>query len=402
MLIPMHTLLQYSKLIAPVALLVCGTGIFNPVLAASWSVTLIEQDGAPDLERNRLERAYLGHPGGSAKAAFLLALEDAQYDFESSKTTVELRTEAVSSLDAARTSALRAEKSGAQALVVTLPAAWTAAVAAAVKIPVLNVGAREDTLRGKDCAANLFHAIPSERMRADALAQALASRKWSNILLLTGPSAPDAERSAVVQASMRRYGLKAVAERPFKISSDPRERQLANPLLLTAGNNYDAVWVVDSDGEFARSLPYATAAARPVVGDAGLVALAWHGQFERFGAPQLSRRFFKTAKRPMVDQDWAAWLAGRAVASAISSTVTNLTKADAVALKEGLAKASIDGSKGVSLQFRPWDRQLRQPLLLSDGQGVVAMAPVDGILHPRNVLDTLGADEAEKQCQAKQ
>ena len=71
-------------------------------------------------------------------------------------------------------------------------------------------------------------------------------------------------------------------------------------------------------------------------------------------------------------------------------------------MKEGLAKASIDGSKGVSLQFRPWDRQLRQPLLLSDGQGVVAMAPVDGILHPRNVLDTLGADEAEKQCQAKQ
>jgi ABC transporter substrate binding protein (PQQ-dependent alcohol dehydrogenase system) len=234
-------------------------------------------------------------------------------------------------------------------------------------------------------------------MRADALAQALASRKWGNILLLTGPSAPDAERSAVVQASMKRYGLKAVAERPFKISSDPRERQLANPLLLTAGNNYDAVWVVDSDGEFARSLPYTTAAARPVVGDAGLVALAWHGQFERFGAPQLSRRFFKTAKRPMVDQDWAAWLAGRAIAG----TVANLAKADASALKDGLTKANIDGSKGVNLQWRPWDRQLRQPLLLSDGQGVVAMAPVDGILHPRNVLDTLGADEAEKQCQAK-
>lgn len=401
----MFTLFKPSKLIAAVALLACTIGIFNPVFAAHWSVTLIEQDGAPDLERNRLERAYLGHSGGSAKAAFLLALEDAQYDFESSRTTVDLRNEAVNSLEAARTSALRAEKKGAQALVVTLPAAWTAAVAAAVKIPVLNVDAREDTLRGKDCAANLFHAIPSERMRADALAQALASRKWNNILLLTGPSAKDAERNAVVQASMKRYGLKAVAERPFKISSDPRERQLANPLLLTTGNNYDAVWVVDSDGEFARSLPYATSAARPVVGDAGLVALAWHGQFERFGAPQLSRRFFKAAKRPMVDQDWAAWLAGRAMANAISSTISStvatLTKADAAALKDGLAKASIDGSKGVNLQFRPWDRQLRQPLLLSDGQGVVAMAPVDGILHPRNVLDTLGADEAEKQCQTK-
>jgi len=357
----------------------------------------MEQDGAPDLERNRLERAYLGHPGGSVKAAFLLALEDAQYDFESNKTKLDLRNEAIGSLETARTSALKAEKTGAQALVVNLPASWAVAVAAAVKIPVLNVGAREDTLRGKDCAVNLFHTLPSERMRADALAQALASRKWGNILLLTGPSAQDLERNAVVLAAMKRYGLKPVAERPFKISTDPRERQLANPLLLTAGTNYDAVWVVDSDGEFARSLPYATSAARPVVGDAGLVALAWHGQFERFGAPQLSRRFLKIAKRPMVDQDWAAWLAGRAIAS----TVAGLVKADATALKEGLAKANIDGSKGVSLQFRPWDRQLRQPLLLSDGQGVTAMAPVEGILHPRNVLDTLGADEAEKQCQAK-
>ncbi len=385
------------KLIAPTALLICITSIFSPVFAASWSVTLMEQDGAPDLERNRLERAYLGHLGGSVKAAFMLALEDAQYDFESNKTTLDLRNEAVSSLESARTSAQKAEKTGSQALVVNLPASWAAAVATAVKIPVLNVGAREDILRGKDCAVNLFHTIPSERMRADALAQALASRKWGNILLLTGPSARDLERNAVVLASMKRYGLKPVAERPFKISTDPRERQLANPLLLTAGTNYDAVWVVDSDGEFARSLPYATSAARPVVGDAGLVAVAWHGQFERFGAPQLSRRFLKIAKRPMVDQDWAAWLAGRAIAS----TVAVLVKTDATALKEGLAKASVDGSKGVNLQFRTWDRQLRQPLLLSDGQGVVAMAPVDGILHPRNVLDTLGADEAEKQCQAK-
>jgi hypothetical protein len=54
----------------------------------------------------------------------------------------------------------------------------------------------------------------------------------------------------------------------------------------------------------------------------------------------------------------------------------------------------------VRLGFRSWDRQLRQPMLLSDGQGVVATAPLDGVLHPRDTLDTLGADAPERLCRA--
>ena len=37
-------------------------------------------------------------------------------------------------------------------------------------------------------------------------------------------------------------------------------------------------------------------------------------------------------------------------------------------------------------------------MLLTDGQGVIAQAPVEGVLHPSNVLDTLGADAPEKLC----
>ena len=44
---------------------------------------------------------------------------------------------------------------------------------------------------------------------------------------------------------------------------------------------------------------------------------------------------------------------------------------------------------------------LRQPVLLTDGQGVIATMPLEGVLHPRNALDTLGADEAEKTMQAQ-
>ncbi len=374
------------------SLLVC-----TAAQAVVWNVTLIERADDTRLDRARLERAYLGHPGGSAADALAVAVEEAQFELEANKSSVKLKTESVPSLDAARTAALAAEKAGANLLVVNLPAAWVLGVAGTVKILVLNVGASADALREKDCAANLFHLLPSDRMRADAMAQALISRKWINVLLLNGPSPEDAIRSAAAQASMKRYGLKTVAVKPFKLSTDPRERALGNLTLLTTGVTYDVVWVVDSDGEFARSLPYNTALARPVVGDGGLVALAWQSQFERFGAPQVSRRFTKAAKRPMTDQDWAAWMAGKVIVAA----ATGSQKTDPASVNKVLLAANLDGSKGVAMQFRPWDRQLRQPLLLTDGQGVQGIMPLEGVMHPRNVLDTLGGDEAEKLCKAK-
>jgi ABC transporter substrate binding protein (PQQ-dependent alcohol dehydrogenase system) len=154
---------------------------------------------------------------------------------------------------------------------------------------------------------------------------------------------------------------------------------------------------VDSDGEFGRSLPYRTVQPRPVVGDAGLTALAWHPQFERFGAPQVSRRFTRAAQRPMSAADWSAWMAGKALAAAAAAA----PKGPASALAQALAQVELDGSKGVQMSFRAWDGQMRQRMLLTDGQGVVALAPVDGILHPKNTLDTLGADAPEKLCKAR-
>ncbi len=365
--------------------------------AAPWNVTLIEQANNPQLERNRLERAYLGHPGGAAADGVGVALDESQFELESAKQAISLKTEPVANLEAARAAAQKAEKAGSPILLLNLPAAWTAAVSASVKLPVLNLGASADSLREADCLPNLYHLLPSERMRADALAQALMARKWTQVLLLTGPLPEDAERSKVAQAAIKRYGLKLVAAKAFKLSADPRERSLANLSLLTANLSYDAVWVVDSDGEFARSLPYNTAQARLVVGDAGLVALAWSARFDRFGAPQVSRRFAKAAKRAMTDHDWAAYLAGKAMILAASEA----PKGDAPSVAKALASANLDGSKGVTLQFRPWDRQLRQPLLLTDGQGVIATMPLEGVLHPKNALDTLGADEPEKLCKPR-
>jgi ABC transporter substrate binding protein (PQQ-dependent alcohol dehydrogenase system) len=371
--------------------------VLLPASAATLRAMVIMPADDARLERTRVERAYLGHPGGPARDGVQLALDESRFELEAAGTSVAIEPLLVASLEAARAAAQQAERSGAAVLLTDLPAAWTHAVADSVKLPVLNVGNADDSLRQADCRANLWHLLPSERMRADALAQGLLARKWTRVLLLNGQRTADIERGAAASAAIKRYGLKLVASKPFKLSADPRERDLANPLLLTGGLDYDVVWVVDSDGEFARSLPFRTALPRPVVGDAGLAAVAWHAQFDRFGAPQVVRRFAKAAQRPMTAHDWAAWMAGRAlVAAALAAP-----KGPASAWAKALTGTELDGSKGVSLSFRSWDGQLRQPLLLTDGQGVIGMAPVDGILHPRNALDTLGTDAPEKLCRAR-
>lgn len=367
-----------------------------PVQAARFKLVLLAPADDPRLTRSRLERGVLGHPGGPAADALKVALAEAKLELDAAGTALTLELREVADAAAARAAAAAAEKAGAALLVTDLPAAWTLAAADGSRLPVLNVGASDDSLRQADCRRNLWHLGLSERMRSDALAQALVARRWSQVLLLTGPSAADAARSATVQASIRRYGLKLVDNRPFKLSADPRERELANTRLLTQGS-YDVVWVVDSDGEFAVNLPYRTASPRPVVGDAGLVAVAWSPKFERFGGPQVTRRLAKSAGRPMGAHDWPAWMAGKAaVAAAVAAP-----KGPLAALHQALAGVELDGSKGVSMGFRPWDGQLRQPVLLSDGASVADMAPADGVLHPRNALDTLGADAPEKLCKAR-
>ena len=373
--------------------------LFGPAgtaAAATLKATLISPENDPRLERARVERAYLGHPGGPAAEGVQVALDEGGFELEAAGAAVALSPATARSVESARAAAQAAEKAGAALILTDLPADWTLAVADAVKLPVLNLGASDDSLREQDCRARLYHLLPSERMRSDAIAQTLVSRKWSKLLLLVGPSPKDQQRATTAQASIKRYGLQVVASKPFKLSTDPRERELANPLLLTAGAAYDAVWIIDSDGEFARGLPYRTVLPRPVVGDAGLVALAWHARFERYGAPQVSRRFFKAAKRPMTDRDWAAWMAGKTLLVLATTT----PKGPNSAWAQALAKTSVDGSKGVNMSFRAWDGQLRQTMLLTDGQGVIAQAPVEGLLHPTEVLDTLGADAPEKLCKA--
>jgi len=232
-------------------------------------------------------------------------------------------------------------------------------------------------------------------MLADALAQYLGARNWRQVLLLQGAHDADPMLAQAWQRAAKRYGLKTTETRVFKFSADPREREAANPRLLTAERGHDVVAVWDTQGEFARSLVYATQWPRPVVGSNGLVPLAWHPLWERYGGPQLNRRFARLAQRPMAGPDWAAWVGIKALATA---AVAQGGASPAQLAQRLKSDVRIDGFKGLPLSFRPWDGQLRQPVLLGHADGVTATAPVDGVLHPSDTLDTLGLEAKDSPC----
>ena len=381
-------------------------GAPSAVQAAAVKLTLAVVSLAEDprYAPRRLERAYPGHPQGRAVQGVRLALEDAAFELDAAG--IELALREVVLPDAAALPKALAELKAAkvQHLVADLPLAELnqlvqSAPAALGGAMVFNTGLDDDSLRAQGCAAHLLHTLPSRHMASDALAQYLAARNWRKVLLLQGPEPADLLMGESFTRAARRYGLKTVQSKPFKLTGDPRERDLANTRLLTGEREHEVVAVMDADGEFARTLPYATQWPRPVVGASGLVASAWHAQWERNGGPQLSRRFQKLAQRPMRSHDWSAWVAGRAVAAVLVDDPKAPLAQQLKKLRGG--SVFIDGFKGPRLSFRAWDGQLRQPVFLSHIDGVAGVAPLDGVLHPKDVLDTLGVDEAETACRQR-
>lgn len=352
----------------------------------------------------RMEKGYPGHPAGTALGGVALGVEESQIELDT--RGIALQFKAFELPDAAGLPRLLAELKAArvQHVVADLPVAELRALVQAAPAAlggaiVFNTGQDDDTLRAAHCAAHLLHTYPSAAMRADALGQYLAGRSWRKALLLTGPGAGDAAKAQAFERAARRYGVQVVERKPFKLTGDPRDRDLANTRLLTNERSHDVVAVMDADGEFARTLPYATQWPRPVVGASGLTAQAWHPQWERHGGPQLTRRFARANHRPMNSHDWAAWVAAKAVAAALVHEPKAGVAQQLQALRSGAV--AIDGFKGQRLTFRAWDGQLRQPLFLAHGDGVVGTAPLEGVLHPKEVLDTLGVDQAESACKAR-
>lgn len=269
---------------------------------------------------------------------------------------------------------------------------------------VFNAMAPEDSLRGADCRANLLHVAPSDSMIADALAQYLVWKKWTDWFLIEGSHPQDQALAAAYRRAAEKFGARIVEERVYEDTGGARRTdsghvqvQKQMPVFTQRARDHHVVVAADRAGVFADWLPYHTWDARPVAGSSGLVPESWHPAHEAWGATQFQTRFERLANRLARDEDYQVWMALRAIGEAATRTQGG----DFAAIRDFILSGDFDlaAFKGQSLSFRDWDGQLRQPVLLSAGNVVASVSPQEEFLHQVSQLDTLGIDQGETECE---
>jgi ABC transporter substrate binding protein (PQQ-dependent alcohol dehydrogenase system) len=268
---------------------------------------------------------------------------------------------------------------------------------------VLNASASDDRLRGEDCRANLLHVAPSDAMIADALAQFLVWKRWTDWFLIEGSHPEDQALAAAYRRAAEKFGAEIVEERVFEDTGGARRTdtghvqvQAQMPAFTQRAAEHDVVVAADRAGVFAAHLPYHTWDPRPVAGSAGLVPESWHPAHEAWGATQWQTRFEEQARRTAWDEDYQVWMALRVLGEAATRTQGG----DFATVRDYVLSDKFDlaAFKGQKLTFRDWDGQLRQPILLTADRVVASVSPQAEFLHQTSQLDTLGIDEPETSC----
>lgn len=288
---------------------------------------------------------------------------------------------------------------GARLVIVNAPAKTLSALAdlpGADDDLFFNAGSAQTALRDTQCHKNLLHTLPSRAMLADALMQLFSKRRWKSLFLIEGLRPNDTAMAGALRTAAKKFRLKIVEDKKWLADADIRRTASTEVPAFTQARAYDVVVVADEDRDFSPFLLYNTWLPRPVGGSAGVRAVAWSPVIEQWGAIQLQNRFQKIGKRAMTSLDYATWAAARAIGEAVLRT----NAADPKTLRSYLLsdKFALAGFKGPKLTFRPWNGQLRQAIPLVHANGVVANAPLEGFLHKRTELDTLGLDKPTSQC----
>lgn len=130
----------------------------------------------------------------------------------------------------------------------------------------------------------------------------------------------------------------------------------------------------DAERQWQRKVPGSAAGAR-----------AWHRTFRKYASAQLNSRFLARFGQAMDDDAWAGWAAMKLLSDTIARQTT---LSGSLLIEELKTNLAFDGQKGMGMSFRETG-QLRQPLLLVDGDKIVGEAPVRGVVGTTN-LDSLG------------
>lgn len=262
-----------------------------------------------------------------------------------------------------------------------------------------NVSNYNDSLRNEDCRANLLHTLPSYAMRSDALMQLLQSKRWTDLVMVSGTHQPDIAFANALRSSATKFGLRIRDEKEWVFDASMRRAASAEvPLFTQDFPNHDVMLVADETGDFARYLPFNTWEPVLLAGSEGAQPVAWSPVMEQWGGVQLQNRFEEYAGRTMRSVDYSAFAAVRAIGEAVTRTGS----AEVEVLRDYILSPDFElgAFKGRPLSFRNWNGQMRQPVPVVHANAVIAVPPMDGFLHPINELDTLGFDQPESRCSA--
>jgi ABC transporter substrate binding protein (PQQ-dependent alcohol dehydrogenase system) len=274
-------------------------------------------------------------------------------------------------------------------------------------ILLFNIRATDVSLRQEDCRANIMHVAPDRFMLADALAQYLVVQKWTNWLLVRGSTPGDLAYADAIKRAAGRFGATIVDDREYKDTSGGRRddvgtippgKQASADAAFAAVPDYQIIIVADEDQLFGPYMPYRGGAdPRPVAGTTGLTATTWSPGHEKWGATQANNHFQKDYKRLMLPIDYQAYVAARTIGEAVTRN-SGADFATVAAFIHG-PELQLAPFKGIKQQYRPWDGQFRQPILIATDKVPVSMSPQRGFPHASEIeMDTLGIDQPESQC----
>jgi ABC transporter substrate binding protein (PQQ-dependent alcohol dehydrogenase system) len=277
-------------------------------------------------------------------------------------------------------------------------------------ILLFNVSATDVSLRQENCRRNIMHVVPDRYMLADALAQYLISQKWTNWLLVHGSTPADLAYADAVKRAANRFGATIVDTREYKDVSGgrrddvgvipPGKQASAAGAAFAAEPDYQIIVVADEGQLFGPYMPYRGGALpRPVAGTTGLTATTWSPGHEKWGATQANNNFEKDFNRLLLPLDYQAYVAARTVGDAITRN-PDYDFAKIAAFIQG-PDLQVAPFKGIKQNFRSWDGQFRQPILVATDKVPVSVSPQKGFphaSHPEIEVDTLGIDEPESTC----
>ena len=278
-------------------------------------------------------------------------------------------------------------------------------------ILLFNIRATDVSLRQENCRANVMHIVPDRYMLADALAQYLVTMKWTNWLLVHGSTPGDLAYAEAIKRAAGRFGativdvarvqghLRRQARRcrhhPAGQAGELRRRHSRRSPTIRSSSSPTRI---RSSGP---TCPFAAAPIRgPVAGTTGLIATTWSPGHEKWGATQANNNFEKDFKRLMLPIDYQAYVATRAIGEAVTRNPGS-DFATVAAFIHG-PELQLAPFKGIKQQFRPWDGQFRQPIIIATDKVPVSFSPQRGFphaSHPEIEVDTLGIDRAGKRVQ---